>query len=191
MAQVFAPVTITVKHKLRRKFLVRLQAIWRSSLSARQKTTSTNTWATAVCQYYFPTIPWGPLKLNQLDTTMHRNLSIYQAHRRNAFVTSPPQQRRQRLTSLRHAWEQAVVGMMEYLRRQSEPWLRGVLQYNMWRCASLKPNLIQDAMGILSRYDVPLPWEHAPQNINDQTGSNKPYHTAAQMCATSPVGSRD
>ena len=44
-------------------------------------------WATAVYRYYFPTIRWGPIGLNQLDTTVRRNLSKYQAHNRNASVT--------------------------------------------------------------------------------------------------------
>jgi len=72
--------------------------------------------------------------------------------------------------------------MVEYLCGQSEPWLRGVLQHNMWRCASLKPNLIQDAMGILSRYDLPLPWEQSIQDTSEQNGqTDQTNHITQQL----------
>ena len=59
--------------------------------------------------------------------------------------------------------------MVENLYCQSEFWLKRVLLHNMWRCESLKPNLVQDAMGILSRYDLPLTWEHDAQDNSEQT----------------------
>ena len=129
-------------------------------------------WATAVYLDYLHTIRWGPIELSWMDTIVHRNLSKYRAHQRNASVISLYIYRNNGgcgLTSLQHAWEQVVAGMVEYLCCLSEPWLREVLQHNIWRCANLKPNLVQDAMGILSRYDLPLPWEYATQDTGDQT----------------------
>ena len=168
----FAPAAITVKQKLRRKFLGRLREIWRSSLSAKQKAASTNMWATAVYRYYFPTIRWELIKLSRMDTPVRRNLSKYHAHHKNASFARLYIHHSNGgcgLTSLRHAWEQVVVGMVENLYCQSEFWLKRVLLHNMWRCESLKPNLVQDAMGILSRYDLPLTWEHDAQDNSEQT----------------------
>jgi len=105
IAQVFAPGTITVKQKLMRKFLGRLRAIWRSSLSTRQ-----------VCEHQHVGYCCVPLLLSYHPVGTNRVESAgYHSAQEPLKIPGSPQpvvrlyiyrsNGGRGLTSLRHAWE--------------------------------------------------------------------------------------
>ncbi|XP_065891739.1 uncharacterized protein [Dysidea avara] len=174
IAQVFAPITLTTKYRLRRKFLGRQRAVWRSLLNAKQKAISTNTWATAVFRYYFGILRWGTSELDRLDCTVRRTISRFHGHHRNAsilrlYITRMEGGRG--LTSLRQVWKQSVASLYEYLIRQTEPWLQGVLLHQQWKHAQFKSSLIQEVYTVFHRHGLPLPGSERESTIERPTAA--------------------
>ena len=84
--QVFKPGYATVRECLTEAYAKRLCHIWCSTLSAKHKVHTTNTWAVPLFRYFFTQVRWPLQSLVQLDRMTCRILYKYRSHHLAASV---------------------------------------------------------------------------------------------------------
>ena len=65
--QLFSPNHYVIRQRLKQKFLDRLDQIWSSFLSGKNKVMATNVWGTSLFRYYLTTISWPITELKSVD----------------------------------------------------------------------------------------------------------------------------
>lgn len=144
---------------LRKEYLRRVQKIWSSNLSGKNKVRAHNVWAVSLFRYYFGNLDWTWSQLNPLDTATRKVLRRNKSHHVTASVARlylPRDAGGRGLHSVKHVYEREKVSVAKYVMDSDVPRLIQVREN--WealreRKASATP--LRKANTVLSRYGMP------------------------------------